>query len=99
MYTFINKIESPNGCYKTQLNFGNNIIPEKEKTFFPPHWSQEKVIQTIFEASQNRIEDLSDQDNPLQKFLCKVNSFFIEIVINNKNIITSAYPSKKNFRI
>jgi hypothetical protein len=97
MYKFIDKVYGKNECYKAKLDFGHNIIPNKEKTFFPSSWSQEKVIKTIFEASQNRIEDISEQGNPLKIYLCQAGSFFIDIVINNKNVITSAYPSKKNF--
>ena len=41
------------------LDFGDGIIC-KGKTFFPSEWSREKTAQIIFEASQNRIQDISD---------------------------------------
>ena len=85
-------------CFKATLNFGNGII-SKEKTFFPASWSREKTAQVIFEASQNRIKDLTSPDNPNKHFLCQsLNNLLIEIIINQKNVIISAYPSKENFK-
>jgi hypothetical protein len=99
MYKFIDKVYGRNECYKAKLDFGSSITPDREKTFFPSSWSQEKVIKTIFEASQNRIKDLSDPlSKTHRKYSCKTKKgLFIDIVIDNKNTIISAYPSSENF--
>lgn len=85
-------------CFIVDVDFGDGII-SKEKTFFPSNWSREKTARVIFEASQNRIE-LTDKSKGKLKFECRgINNMFIDIIIDNKNVIISAYPSKKNFRI
>jgi Bacterial EndoU nuclease len=85
-------------CFMVDVNFGDGTI-SKEKTFFPSNWSREKTARVIFEASQNRIE-LTDKSKGKLKFECRgINNMFIDIIIDNNNVITSAYPSKKNFRI
>ena len=88
-------------CFIADSDWGQGIICNNKKTFFPSHWSREKVTQIIFEAAQNRIEDITDPRQKNQrKYLCKgFNNILIEISINLKNVIVSAYPSKKNFRI
>ena len=79
-------------------DWSDGIICEA-KTFFPSSWSREKVVQVVFEAAQNRIE-LTDKSKGKLKFECRgVNNMIIDIVIDNNNVITSAYPSKRNFRI
>ena len=92
LFTFFNKIEGPDGIFKADVDFGDGLIHE-DKTFFSSAWSREKVAQVIFEASQNRIADVTD---PLQqyykKYLCKKDNLIIEIIFNKENIITSAYP-------
>ena len=86
-------------CFIANLDFGNGILC-KEKTFFPASWSKEKTAQVIFEASQNKIKDLTLPSHPYKKYLCQgVNNILIEIVINLKNTIISAYPSLENFII
>jgi len=40
---------------------------------------------------------MTEQGSPYKKFLCKASNLFIEIIINSKNVIISAYPSLKNF--
>jgi len=84
-------------CFKAKINFGSEIVPQKEKTFFPSNWSREKTVQVIFEAAQNRVKVLDDTPSRKQ-FECEgPNNLIIEIIINSKNAIVSAYPSKKNF--
>ena len=69
------------------------------KTFFPSSWSKEKVIHVILEANQNRIKDVTLPFSPYKTFLCQSsNNIFIEIIVDLKNTIISAYPSKDNFR-
>jgi len=97
LFKFINKVDGE-GCFMADLDFGDGII-SKGKTFFSSMWSREQTARVIFEASQNRIRDLSEVGAPNKTFLCKFLDLLIEIVINRKNIIVSAYPSKENFRI
>jgi hypothetical protein len=106
MYKPINKVYGKakygaQECYKAKLDFGNEIKPIKEKTFFSANWSQEKVIQTILEAAQNRIQLIKEIGSGTKLsylYECKSkNNLFIDVVFNHQNIITSAYPSDKNF--
>ena len=97
LFKFINKIDGES-CFMADLDFGDEII-SKGKTFFSSMWSREKTAQIIFEASQHRIRDLSESGAPNKTFLCQFLDLLIEIVINRKNVIVSAYPSKENFRI
>lgn len=83
-------------CFMADIDFGDGVIC-KRKTFFSSSWSREKTARIIFEAAQNRIEDITEIGNPNKKFLCQVSNLFIEIIINSKNTIISAYPSLKNF--
>ncbi len=99
MYKLIDKVYGTNQCYKAKLDFGSNIIINDIKTFFPATWSQEKVVKTIFEASQNRIEEIIINNPSQKKFECQgPNNIIIDIIFDKKNTITSAYPSIKNFK-
>jgi len=82
------------------VNFGNSIVYNENKTFFPPSWSSEKVIQTICGALQNKTEEIiNPQIKNSKKYICQTkDGLFIDIIINNKNIVISAYPSEKNFK-
>jgi len=85
-------------CFIATTDWGNEIICNELKTFFPSNWSREKTTQVIFEAAQHRIEEII-MKNPLQrKFECLgPNNLIIEIIFNQQNTIISAYPSKKIF--
>lgn len=84
-------------CFIGITDWGNGIIYNKDKTFFPSSWSKEKTAQVIFEANKNRIKILDDTPSRKQ-FECKgPNDLIIEIVIDSKNTIISAYPSLNNF--
>lgn len=98
LFKFINKVNGVAECFMVDVDFGDGII-SKGKTFFPSNWSREKTARVIFEASQNKIRDLSEVGTPNKTFLCQFLDLLIEIVINRKNVIVSAYPSKENFRI
>ncbi len=104
LFTFINKTYGQASlgaqeCFKAHVDFGNGIVTKNMKIFFPSGWSREKTAQVIFEAAQNRIEDLSDPRLPHQKkYRCRhSNNMLIEIIFNKNNVMTSAYPSDKNF--
>ena len=105
MFIYVNPIYGDTAygageCIATYLDFGHDIRPDNLKNFFPQCWSQKETIQIIFEASQNKIEEITIK-NPLQKkFECRgKNNLIIDIVFNKENMIISAYPSLKNFRI
>jgi len=49
---FINKEFNEHDCYIVELIIDNNVrVPNR--TFFPSHWTQEKVISKIHEAYNN----------------------------------------------
>jgi hypothetical protein len=105
MFTYKNKAygkakHNAQKCYKAKVDFGSGIVSSQEKTFFPTSWSSEQVIQTICEAAQNRIEEIIKPEiKNSKKYLCQTkDGFFLDIVINNKNMIISAFPSEKNFK-
>lgn len=85
-------------CIYGALDWGDGIITQEIKTFFPASWSQEKVVEVIFEASQNKIEELIIKNPSQRKFECfGPSNLIIEIIFNQENVIISAYPSMKNF--
>jgi hypothetical protein len=102
IFTFISKTYgSPEfgaeECFIGVIDFGHGIVCKGNKTFFPASWSQEKVIEVILQAAENKIKMIEDLG--LQKvFECQgPNNMLIDIVIDENNIISSAYPSLKNF--
>jgi len=103
LFTYVDKIYGnaqfgAEECFKIKINFGNEIVSQKEKTFFPSSWSREKTVQVIFEAAQNRIEEIIINNPAQRKFECiGINNLIIEIMFNKQNVIISAYPSMKNF--
>ena len=80
----------PGGCYK--LKFRVNGV-EDEKTFFPAHWTREKVIEKIAEASNN-IKTIIKIDWRGAKILRGITSDGIEIqlIIESDGSLTSVYP-------
>lgn len=85
-------------CFIATTNWGNGIICKEDKTFFPSSWSKEKTAQVISEAAQHRIKELEKPKKSQLKFLCQgPNNMLIDIVINQENVIVSAYPSEDNF--
>jgi len=90
VFEVIEEKMGPGGCYR--LKFKINGI-EVTKTFFPPHWTREKVMKKIFEARNNLIEKPEIHwDNSVT--LVGKTSEGIEIVIiegPTKNMPT-AYP-------
>ncbi|MBV8660912.1 MAG: hypothetical protein JO129_02095 [Candidatus Dependentiae bacterium] len=95
--TYANASKGAGECFIGTIDWGNGIISNELKTFFPSSWSKEKTAQVIFEATQNRIKFIEDVGLG-KKFQCQgQNNILIDIVINDKNVITSAYPSMDNF--
>ena len=86
-------------CFIGITDWGNGIIYDEYKTFFPSNWSREKTAQVIFEASQNRITEIIINNPSQRKFECLgPNNLIIEVMFNKQNLIVSAYPSMKNFK-
>ncbi|MBP6869927.1 EndoU domain-containing protein [Candidatus Babeliales bacterium] len=85
-------------CFMAESYWNNGILCAS-KTFFPSSWTEEQTVRVIFEASKNKIEDLSDATEQNKNiYLCQgLNNLLIEIMIDSKNIVTTGYPSKKNF--
>ncbi len=104
LFTYKNKIYGSKQfgaeeCYSAVTNWKNGIESKNLKTFFPTNWSQEKVIQVVCQAAQNKIKDLTDpKAKHYKKYLCQTDDkLFIDIIFNKKNTIISAYPSEQNF--
>jgi len=98
LFRYKNKEYGTEECFKATLDFENGITSEG-KTFFPSNWSREKTAEVIFEASQNRIEEIIINNPSQRKFECLgPNNLIIEIMFNKQNLIVSAYPSMKNFK-
>lgn len=98
VFELIDKIELPTGVYGGQLKYQGYTV-KHEASFFPSHWSREKVVNKIYEAYNNSIKSeatlKAERDG---KYLIKgFTSEGIEIKMHmTKNgVITSAYPILK----
>jgi hypothetical protein len=71
-------------------------VPLKDKTFFPPEWSREKVIDKIIEASENIVETINDGSTCLELRGATTEGLEVILVIRkaDKYLIT-AYPDLK----
>ena len=104
LFTYIDPIygDATHGaqeCIAAYLDFGHGIRPDTFKTFFPQSWSQQKTVEVIFQATQNILESVKLPNTNQTKLVCKgPDNLLIEMTIDFKNIIKSAYPSKKNFK-
>ena len=103
LFSFVTKIYGnaafgAEECFIGVTDWGNGIIYNEDKTFFPSSWSKEKTAKVIFEANKNRIKELGLPQKNQRLFLCQgANHILIEIAINQNNVIISAYPSMDNF--
>ena len=95
VFKFVDKIIYENGYYKAILKYKGDIA-KSSATFFPAHWSQEKVMETILEAYNKFIQ--SGKQIKLEKggkYLIDVaieENVRIHIHITQNGLITSAYP-------
>jgi hypothetical protein len=83
-----------NGCYQARPVINGSII--QSKTFFPAHWSREKVIEKIYEAfndfvKSNKIPTLKPDDKYKIRGFTK-EGIEIEMCVTKKGQITTAYP-------
>gem|GEM_PF-1287893 len=91
---FSNKIIQKSGCYCADLTVGGIAIPKK--TFFPAHWSQEKVVSSIYEAYdsfvQSGVKALLEKNGKYRVEGITREGIKIEMFITQKGKITTAYP-------
>lgn len=103
LFSFVNKIHGneqfgAQECFIGISDWGSGIICDELKTFFPSSWPKEKVVHVILEANKNRIKEINIPQKNQKKFQCQgPNNMLIDIIINDKNMIISAYPSIDNF--
>ena len=80
----------PADCYK--LKFIINGI-EDEKTFFPAHWSRERVMQKINEASSNITEPIITKWDGTQELIGKTaEGISIKIKKRPNGNLATAHP-------
>jgi hypothetical protein len=95
---FADKITYENGFYQATLKCNGEII-KKKATFFPSHWSRERVMRTIFEAYEDFMEKglkpvLSPNGTYRIDALTK-DGIKIHMRITKKGVIKTAYPVLK----
>jgi len=94
---FANKVIDKHGCYKARvLNQGDFV---KNITFFPAHWTREKVISKIYEAYNNfkeGVDVLELKSDGKYLMRCVTNEGIeIEIFVTKNGLITTVYPTMK----
>jgi hypothetical protein len=91
---FVNKVYSKAGFYGADLMVDGMCFPKK--TFFPAHWSREKVISKIYEAYDNFIKHGAKAELlPSGKYKCIGEVFEgikIEFYVTKSGKIVTAYP-------
>ena len=94
---FANKIMDSIGACKADLILNGIIVPGK--TFFPAHWSREKVINSIYEAYTNFMNSgVVPMARPDGKYLIKGfanDGMEIEMFITKNAKVTTAYPKPR----
>ncbi len=92
---FSNKVMHKDGFYSAELLF-NGKTAKRTATFFPVHWTNEQVIDAIFEAYDNFIKKNSTPKiKPNGTFTIHghlKNDIVIEIYLTKKGEIITAYP-------
>jgi hypothetical protein len=98
VFEFAEKIIEKSGFYKANLLCSGDIA-KKGATFFPTHWSREKVISKIHEAYDNFIKSgvkiTLEKDGKYIVNGLTTEGIEIEIYITQKGKITTAYPILK----
>ena len=92
---FANKIITKSGFYEVTL-FHEGNVAKKVATFFPAHWSREKVISKIHEAYNNFLKS-GEKAIPKDggKYVIRgliEEGIKIEMYITANGVITTAYP-------
>lgn len=90
-----NKVASPNEFYSAELLFNGKIL-KKTNTFFPANWTNEQVMDAIFEAYDNFIESgakptaITKNNYVLQGNISS--GHIIEMICTLDGTIQTAYP-------
>lgn len=90
---FINKITNEHGCYKASLIVDGLQVPTK--TFFPSHWSREKVVSKIYEAYDQFIKSGAIPFEKNGKYVVEgltQEGINIRMFITKNGQIATAYP-------
>lgn len=92
---FINKEFGKHDCYIAELLIDNNLcVPNR--TFFPAHWSQEKVVNKIHEAYDDfKKRNISPVRNLKGRYTIRgltKEGIEIEIIMTEDATIQTAYP-------
>ncbi len=91
---FANKVVYDNGFYKAVLLHNGKVV-KQVATFFPSHWSRQKVIETIYEAYGNFLKSGVAAELKKGKFLVKGltnDGVTIEMYLTQSGQIVTAYP-------
>lgn len=95
VFKFVKKVVYENGLYKASLLHNGRLV-KKSATFFPSHWSREKVISKIYEAYDNFVNSgAKDWAKRGEKYVVEgsiTEGVKIRMFITKKGLITSAYP-------
>jgi len=88
----------PHGFYKAAIEHNGETI-KRMSTFFPAHWSREKVMHTIYAAYDHFIESgaiakLGDDGKFKIKGLIP-EGIEIEMILTQKGKLITAYPLLK----
>lgn len=93
-FKFVNKVMHDSGFYQADILVNGRLF--KDKTFFPAHWSREKVVGIICEAYDNFIKDGAKFiEVPGGKY--RIDSYIqngidIRMFMTENGLVTSAYP-------
>lgn len=93
-FKFVNKVMHDSGFYQADILVNGRLF--KDKTFFPAHWSRNKVVNTIYEAYDNFVKSgvkavLKGNGKYEIKSVTK-DGIDIIMYVTKKGLITSAYP-------
>lgn len=88
------KSRNQHGVYEAIVQSECGILKKRPSSFFPDHWSKEKIIQKIEEAFYNPIEELPYGKIGITKEGIKIKMWFKETTINGKKtlVLINAYP-------
>ena len=96
---WVNKTIGPGGIVRGQLWLGD-ILCDKGKVFFPPHWTREKVVEEILQMYEKFKGPLK-----MGKFNCPIieetidENILVRIVLDPKTQVKkTAFPVHDNFK-
>lgn len=91
---FTNKQIFSNGSYAVELKYLGHKV--KDITFFPAHWTREKIIEKILEACENFVKsgaEISLESSEVCSIQALTNEGIkIQMYITKNGLINTAYP-------